>query len=115
MKRLLQSRGARAAGFVLVGALLAGAAGAAEPYFSGPSMTKPSAATTFAGKGFAPNAALTVMVKAPDGSTAGYSAVAAADGSFAYTLTPLLRGAYTVTVTDSSGKALASAIVAAMP
>lgn len=115
MKHLLQNRGARAAGLVLVGALVAGAALAADPYFSGPSMTKPSAATTFSGKGFAPNAALTVMVKAPDGSSAGYSAVAAADGAFSYTLTPVMRGAYTITVTDSSGKALASATVAAMP
>jgi hypothetical protein len=115
MKRLLHGRGARAAGLVLVGALLASAALAAEPFFSGPSMTKPAAATTFSGQGFAPNAALTVMVRAPDGSTAGYSAVAAADGSFAYTLTPSMSGAYTITVTDSSGKALASATVAAMP
>lgn len=115
MKLFMQRQGLRAAAFVLAGAMATAAAWAADLYFSGPSMAKPAVGAKFSGKGFAPNAALTVVVKQPDGSAAGYSAVAAADGSFAYTLVPVQKGAYTLTVTDSGGRALASAVVAVQP
>ena len=90
-------------------------ASAGSPYFSGPSVTKVSAPAAFAGNGFVPNASVTVMVEAPGGSKAGYSAVTAADGSFHYTLVPAHAGAYKVVVTDSGGRPLASTMVNAMP
>lgn len=115
MNLFIQRQGLQLAAFVMAGALVTGSALAAGQYFSGPSVAKPSVGTTFSGKGFAPNAALTVMVKQPDGSTAGYSAVAAADGSFAYTLVPVQKGAHTLTVTDSGGRPLATAVFAVLP
>lgn len=97
-------------------ALLAGAAVAADPpFFSGPSMAKPSTPTVFAGKGFAPNASVTLMVRDPAGSTAGYSAVTNAEGALSYQLTPSQTGIYTLTVTDSGGRQLASATVSVRP
>jgi hypothetical protein len=97
------------------GLLLCAAAFAAQPFFSGPSVAKIATEATFSGSGFTPNAAVTVMVKAPSGQASGYSAVVAADGSFSYRITPQSGGAYTLTVTDSSGKALASAVFSALP
>lgn len=96
--------------FAVAGLLMAAVATAATPYFSGPSIAKLAAGATFSGKGFAPNAAVTVMVRAPNGAEAGFSAVAAADGSFTYKYMPTIAGVYAITVTDSSGKALAKAI-----
>lgn len=97
------------------GLLLCAAAFAAQPFFSGPSVAKIATEASFSGSGFTPNAAVTVMVKAPSGQASGYSAVVAADGSFSYRITPQSGGAYTLTVTDSSGKALASAVFSALP
>lgn len=105
----------KAASSLAAGLILATAAQAASPFFSGPSVTKVAAETTFAGNGFTPNAAVTVMVKAPNGQASGHSAVIAADGSFSYRITPQSGGAYTLTVTDSSGKVLASTVFAALP
>ena len=90
------------------------AARADAPHFSGPSMARPAAPTTFSGKGFAANAAVTVMVLAPSGAAAGFSAVTSADGALSYTLVPSQEGAYTITVTDSGGQALAKLVVAVM-
>jgi hypothetical protein len=100
---------------LVLGGVAIVSARAETPFFSGPSITKLAAPTTFSGKSFAANAAVTVMLKSPDGSSAGYSAVTAADGSFKYTLTLPLPGAYTITVADSGGRTLASAVVAALP
>ena len=88
---------------------------AEAPSFSGPSMARPSAPTMFSGRGFAANAAVTVMVQAPSGAAAGFGAVTQADGSFSYTLVPDQAGAYTLTVTNSAGKALTKAVVAVVP
>jgi hypothetical protein len=97
-------------------ALLAGAAIAADPpFFSGPSMAKPASPALFAGKGFAPNASVTLMVRDPSGSTAGYSAVISPEGVFSYQLLPSQAGVYTLTVTDSGGRQLASATVSVRP
>lgn len=98
----------------LTGAAFAAAALAA-PFFSGPSVVKGKQAAQFSGKGFAPGSAVTVMVKSPSGNAAGYGAVATAQGEFQYTLQPTEQGAYTVTVTDSGGRPLASATVAVLP
>ncbi len=99
----------------MAGAAMALGVWAQLPYFSGPSIAKPAAPTKFSGQGFAANAAVTVMVKAPDGAAAGYSAVTKADGSFNYTLVPSQAGAYTITVTDSGGATLAKAVLAVLP
>lgn len=90
-------------------------ASAGSPFFNGPSVTKVSAPAAFAGTGFEPNASVTVMIEAPGGGAAGYSAVTAADGSFQYTLVPAHAGAYKIVVTDSGGRPLASTMVNAMP
>lgn len=97
-------------------ALLAASAWAGDaPFFSGPSMAKPATPTLFSGKGFAPNAAVTLMVRDPSGSTAGYSAVTSPEGVFSYQLLPSQAGIYTLTVTDSGGRQLASATVSVRP
>lgn len=88
---------------------------AGTPSFSGPSITKPATPAQFQGLGFAPNAALTVLVKAPGGATSGFGAVAGPNGDFSYTLVAAQTGAYTVTVTDSGGRPLATATVAVLP
>lgn len=96
-------------------ALVAVSAWAQSLYFSGPSTTQLQVPTKFSGKGFVPNASVTVMIKAPSGSEAGYSAVTGPDGAFSYTLIATEAGAYTITVTDSGGRVLVSAAVAARP
>lgn len=105
-------------GYCLVGftaAALMATASAETPHFSGPSMTRPAAPTVFAGKGFAASAAVTVMVKAPSGGAAGFSAVTTPDGALSYTLVPTEQGAYTITITSSGGQTLAKAVVAVLP
>ncbi|MDM4766638.1 hypothetical protein [Pelomonas sp. SE-A7] len=84
---------------------------AGNPVFSGPSVGKASTAAEFKGSGFAANASVLVMVKSPDGNSAGYSAVTDASGEFRFTLTPSQSGVYTLTVANSGGQSLASATV----
>lgn len=99
----------------LAGLSVAAGAWAGAPVLSGPSIAKASAPAQFQGQGFAANTAVTVMVKAPGGASAGYSAVTGAKGELAYTLVATQTGAHTVTVTDSGGRALATATVAVLP
>lgn len=108
-RSFLLRRGARRTLIGLVGALVTAIALAASPVFSGPSVGRASTAADFAGKGFAANVSVMVMVKSPDGGSAGYSAVTNAAGEFSFTLTPPRSGIYTLTVTDAGGQALASA------
>ena len=105
----------KSASALATGLLFCTLAVAAQPFFSGPSVTKVAAETSFSGKGFVPNSSVTVMVKDPKGQASGYSGVVAADGSLSYRIVPQNSGAYTLTVTDSSGKALVSAVFAALP
>jgi|GEM_PF-1453234 len=105
----------RSPALALGGALLALGAWAATPYFSGPSVGKPALASKFDGKGFEPNAAVTVVVSAPGGGSTSISAVTSAEGALSYTLTPSQSGAYTISVTDSGGRTLAKAVVAVLP
>lgn len=100
---------------LLAGAVLATGAWAGTPFFSGPSMAKASAPAQFQGGGFAPNAAVTVMIKSPSGAASGYGAVTGAAGELRYTLVAAQAGPYTLTVTDSGGKPLATATVAVLP
>jgi hypothetical protein len=62
----------------------------------------------FTGRGFVPNAAVSISIRPPDGSEAHYSAVVAADGLLIYRVLPKSVGTHTVTVLDSSGKALSA-------
>jgi hypothetical protein len=105
----------RSPALALGGVLLALGAWAATPHFSGPSVGKPAVASKFDGKGFQPNAAVTVVVSAPGGGSTSISAVTSPEGGLSYTLMPSQAGAYTVSVTDSGGKTLAKAVVAVLP
>lgn len=87
----------------------------AAPSFSGPSVGKVAQATVFMGKGFVPNAALTVLVKRPGGAEAGFSAVATPEGALSYSFVPAATGVHALTVTDSAGRSLATAVVTARP
>lgn len=98
-----------------IGMATLAASGAEQPFFSGPSVAKVSESVTFAGKSFAPGSAVTVFVKGPDGVSAGYSAVTGSDGGLKYTLVLRQGGTYTVTVADSGGRTLATAVVVALP
>jgi hypothetical protein len=117
MSRKPALQAAKSLSMLLVGAALAATATAwaATPFFSGPSIAKPSTQAPFVGKGFTPNTSLTVMIKAPSGTAAGYSVVTDATGEFSYLLLPTQTGAYTITITDSGGRALATAAVAVLP
>lgn len=79
----------------------------AAPYFSGPSVLKRDTPAEFAGKGFVPNSAVTVVIaSAKSGTTASYGAVVGPDGQLHYTLKAQAEGGHTLTVTDSGGRQL---------
>lgn len=82
---------------------------AADVFFSGPSIAKANTAVTLSGGNFQPNSSVTLMVRAPGGQEAGYGAVVDPTGKVIYRITPTQAGAYTVTVTATSGQVLASA------
>ncbi|MDC6170209.1 hypothetical protein [Paucibacter sp. XJ19-41] len=101
--------------FLVCAALSLSSAALAAPSFSGPSVGKVSQATVFSGKGFVPNAALTVLVKRPGGAEAGFSAVATPEGALSYSFVPAASGVHALTVTDSAGRSLATAVLNARP
>lgn len=109
------SRGARGAVLALTLPLAASIAFAQAASFSGPSVAKVSETVTFRGSALPPNAAVTVLVAGPDGQTAGMGAVAQADGTLSYTFSSPRTGAHTLTLTDSGGRALASAAIVVLP
>jgi hypothetical protein len=76
--------------------------------FSGPSLVAKAKGAEFTGRGFVPNAAVSISIRSPDGSEAHYSAVVAADGQLLYRVLPKSVGNHIVTVLDSSGKALST-------
>lgn len=78
-----------------------------NPMLSGPSVLRVSDTATLTGHRFAPGTSVTVMVQAPDGSSAGYGAMVSGDGSLRYAFAGAAVGAYSVTITDSTGKVLA--------
>ncbi len=94
---------------------LASSAWAAAPYFSGPSIVKVAAPTVYTGRGFAPNAAVTVIITTPqDGNAASYGAVAGPDGTLSYEVRPRVAGPHLVTVTDSGGRTIVTLNFTAM-
>lgn len=82
---------------------------ATPPSLSGPSMARAAEVAEFNGRGFTPNAAVSIAIRAPGGAESVYGAVAGADGSLTYRLTPAAAGAYQIKVTDSGGRVIASA------
>lgn len=89
--------------------LLIGSAQAAEPSFTGPSMLQANKAAAFVGRGFVPNAPVSIALRNPHGAEAHFAAVVGADGSLSYRVQPRGPGNYTVTVLASSGKVLSTA------
>ncbi|MCX2863650.1 hypothetical protein OOZ63_17610 [Paucibacter sp. PLA-PC-4] len=58
---------------------------------------------------------MTVLVKRPGGAEAGFSAVATPEGALSYSFVPAATGVHALTVTDSAGRSLATAVVTARP
>lgn len=83
--------------------------------WAGPSMVKVAEAGVFSGREFPPNLAVTIAVRAPDGSEAHYSAVTTADGTLEYSLKPAAAGSYSVRVLSASGKQISTATFNSMP
>lgn len=75
---------------------------------AGPSMVSVAAGATFSGRGLGPNTAVTIVVSAPDGSEAYYSAVVAPDGTLSYRVEAGAAGMYGIKVLDGTGKAVAA-------
>lgn len=75
----------------------------------GPSLVRTAQAATFTGQGFAANSALSISILAPGGSESVYGAVAGADGTLNYQISPRTVGVHQLRVLDSSGKVLAHA------
>ncbi|WP_310386388.1 hypothetical protein [Roseateles sp.] len=81
---------------------------AAAPSFAGPSMVEATKAAVFTGKGFKPNAPVSIALRTPAGVETHLSAVVAADGSLNHRVQPQGPGPYSLTVLDSGGKTLSS-------
>lgn len=90
----------------LAAAALAASAWAAAPYFSGPSLLKVAQPASFAGKGFEPNAALTIVITPPQGAAASHGAVAGPDGTLTHVVKPSVAGVHGLAVNDTGGRKL---------
>jgi hypothetical protein len=88
---------------------LLAAAQSAPPSLSGPSMARAAEVAEFNGRGFTPNAAVSIAITQPGGAESVYGAVVAGDGSLTYRLTPSAPGTYQIKVTDSGGRVIARA------
>jgi hypothetical protein len=102
----------RLAGWLLVfsvAALAAPGASANQAHLAGPSVLHISSAASFKGGNFAPGTAVTVVVRQPNGAESAHSLMVDSSGKIAYTMTPKAEGLYTIRVTDSGGRVLATA------
>lgn len=102
----------------VVAALCGAAAFAAQAqavYFSGPSVVRANAMATFEGGNFKANLPVTVVVSAPNGTESSYGAVAGADGKLSFSLMPVVKGNYRLSVNGSDGKPLVGATLIANP
>jgi len=88
--------------------LLASSGWASQAHFGGPSVLQVASAATFSGGNLAPGTAVTVVVRLPNGAESASSVMVDASGRISYSVTPAVEGVYTVRVTDSSGRTLAS-------
>ena len=77
----------------VVASTLASAGLAADAFISGPSIARANTPVLLSGGNFAPNTAVTVMVRSPNGQEAGCGAVANADGTLSDLVTPQSAGA----------------------
>jgi hypothetical protein len=68
-----------------------------------------ASAASFSGGNFTPGTAVTVVVRQPSGAESANSVMVDASGKISYSVTPAVEGVYTIRVTDSSGRTLASA------
>ena len=75
------SSAARLTAVFVVASTLASAGLAADAFISGPSIARANTPVLLSGGNFAPNTAVTVMVRSPNGQEAGYGAVVNADGT----------------------------------
>jgi hypothetical protein len=91
------------------------AAQAQAVYFSGPSVARANVAATFEGGNFKANLPVTVVVLAPNGAESSYGSVASAEGKLSFSLLPVVKGNYRLTVTGTDGKPLAAATLIANP
>ena len=113
--RTVFKQSGRFAAVALASLAAASSAVAADPYFSGPSITRLATPALFSGRGFTPNLAVTVVISTPqNGYTASYGAVVGPDGALTYEIVPAVAGPYVVTVTDSGGRPLTKANFTAM-
>jgi hypothetical protein len=114
MRRGLGALSSRAAGIAAAALLAAGLALAQAPSFSGPSIGKVSEAATFNGGALPANAALTIAISGPAGSSS-VGTVATAEGTLRYVFSAAQAGAYTLSLQDSGGRTLATAAINVLP
>ena len=107
----------RAARRLLLASILAPLALSAQaaPSFAGPSIGHASQPADFVGRGFQPNAAVSVSVTAPGGAEAVYGAVVDAKGVLRYRLTAAQPGTYQLKVLDTGGRMLRETRVNVLP
>jgi hypothetical protein len=103
------------AALLLAGTIGAAQAQSAKAHLGGPSVARVATEAAFNGLRFAPNQAVTVFVRGPDGQEAGFGAVTQADGTLGYRFAPAAAGRYTVKVADSKGRSLARTEFVAIP
>ena len=94
---------------VSVATLVAPSASANQAHLAGPSVLHISSAASFKGGNFAPGTAVTVVVRQPNGAESAHSLMVDSAGKITYAMTPKVQGLYTIRVTDSGGRVLATA------
>ncbi len=78
------------------------------PSIAGPSVVRTAEMVVFTGRGFAADSPLSFAVVAPGGAESVYGAVASAQGTVSYQVSPRVAGAHTLKVLDTSGQVLAT-------
>ena len=98
----------------LTSAIVPIAAQATGASIAGPSVVRPAEVAVFSGRGFAANAAVSISITTAAGAESVFSAVAGADGTLSYQLSPRAHGLHVLRVLDSSGQELAKVNFIAM-
>lgn len=93
---------------LLLGAVLATSAWAADPWVSVPSTPTSDQRIVLSGGNLAPNVPLTILITHPSGERTVHSAVAGADGRLKFEYTLPAPGGYGIEVRDASGKVVGS-------
>ncbi len=92
-----------------------GPAAAGASAWAGPSVVKVAETGLFSGRAFAPNSAVTVAVRGPDGSESHHSAVTSADGTLQYSFKPGAAGMYSLRVLNAAGRQISAATFNSVP